>query len=121
MDFAIIFQVILVLVVLTGFVFLSKKLGFINDHLKEEKSILQRELLELKAFCIGENDSSEKLTELKVKLSNVLTHNKTLLDQANSLHSRQNNYKSIIFQLKSRQVDTQKLLNYKINEVTHLK
>lgn len=121
MDFAIIFQVILALVVLIGFVSLSKKLSFINDHLKEENSILQRELLELKAFCIKGNDSSEKLTELKVKLSNVLTHNKTLLDQANNIHSQQNNYKSIIFQLESRQIDTQNSLNYKINEVTHLK
>lgn len=121
MDFAIIFQVILVLVVLTGIIFLNKKLSLINDQLKEENSILQREILELKAFCIEENNSSEKLTELKLKFSNVLTHNKTLLDQVYSLQSQRNNYESIISKLESQQVDTKNSLNYKINEAAHLK
>lgn len=121
MNFAIILQIILVLVVLTGFIFLSKKLGLINDQLKKENSTLQREILELKAFCIEENNYSEKLMELKIKLSNVLTHNKTLLDQIHDLQSRRNNYESIIYKLESRHIDTQKSLNYKVNEAAQLK
>ena len=121
MDFAIIFQVILVLVILTGFIFLSKKFDLVNDRFKEESSILQREILTLKSFCIEEHDSSEELTELNLKLSNILTHNKTLSDQVHSFQSLRNNHESIISQLESRQVDIQSSLSYKINEVTHLK
>ena len=121
MNFVIIFQVILVLFILTGFIFLSKKFDLVNDRFKEENSILQREILTLKSFCIEEHDYSEELTELNLKLSNILTHNKTLSDQVHSFQSLRNNYESIISQLESRQVDIQRSLSYKINEVAHLK